>query len=240
MPSQQKSRPIRKIRRQKHTGRNLILGSFVLIILVGLSWYVYSSTLQSPNVTANKPVCPTETTPTGTGSVTGGVYAKLNTAQGLIEVQLFPNSAPKTVTNFVNLAQSGFYDNLVWHRIVPGFVIQTGDPVTRNGGGDRSLWGTCGSSQTVPLEIDPSLHNDVGYLGMARTSDPNSGTSQFYINLGNNTSSLDGKYTVFGKVISGMDAAFAIANISTYTSGQYKDQPVNPVYLTSVTISNSP
>ncbi len=234
MPSQQKSRPIRKVRRQKHTGRNLILGSLVLVILVGLSWYVYSST--------NKPGgCPTETPPSGTRSVTGDVYAKLNTAQGLIEVQLYASSAPKTVTNFVNLAQSGFYDNLVWHRIVQGFVIQTGDPVTRNAAGDRSLWGTCGSSQTVPLEIDPSLHNDVGYLGMARTSDPNSGTSQFYINLGNNTSSLDGKYTVFGKVISSMDAASTIANVQTYPqSSPYRDQPVNPIFLTSVTISNSP
>lgn len=71
---------------------------------------------------------------------------------------------------------------------------------------------------------------------MARTSDPNSGTSQFYINLANNTSSLDGKYTVFGQVINGMDAAFAIANIPVNA----QSQPINPVFLTSVTVSNSP
>jgi len=134
----------------------------------------------------------------------------------------------------VNLAKSGFYDNLVWHRIVKGFVIQTGDPNTRNGSGDRSSWGTRGSQQTVPLEIDSSLHNNAGYLGMARSSDPNSGSSQFYINLANNNS-LDQQYTVFGKVISGMDAALALGNVPVNSS----DQPINPVYLTSVTISTS-
>lgn len=167
------------------------------------------------------------------------VYAKLNTSYGLIEVELYQSKTPKTVANFVNLAKSGFYDNLVWHRIVEGFVIQTGDSNTRNVG-DRSTWGQGGSSQTVPLETDNSLRNDVAYLAMARKSgDLNSGTSQFYINLANN-SNLDGQYTVFGKVISGMDVAFAIASVPTYTEDPYKDQPVDPVFLTSVTISSNP
>ncbi len=163
------------------------------------------------------------------------MYAKINTSKGLIEVELYQKAAPKTVTNFVNLANSRFYDNLVWHRIVKGFVIQTGDPNTRNGGGDRSLWGTGGSSQTVPLEIDSSLHNNVGYLGMARSQDPNSGSSQFYINLADNNS-LDGQYTVFGKVISGMDYAFAIGDVPVNS----QSQSIDPVYVTSITISNSP
>lgn len=251
MPSPRKTRAIQRTRRRTHRGRNFILATLVLIILVGVSYYVYSTTTQSTPSAATKPgktgsggsgdltSCPTFATPSGAGTVTGDVYAKLNTAQGLMEAQLFANQAPKTVTNFVNLAQSGFYDNLVWHRIKQGFVIQTGDPISRNGG-NRSLWGKCGSSQTVPLETDPSLHNDVGYLGMARVrNDLNSGTSQFYINLVNNPS-LDGNYTVFGKVISGMDAAFAIGNVQVYNSGPYLEQPINPVYLTSVTISNSP
>lgn len=163
------------------------------------------------------------------------VYATLNTSNGTIVVELYRAQAPKTVNNLVSLAQSGFYSNLVWHRIVKGFVIQTGDPNTRNG--DRSTWGQGGSSQTVPLEIDPTLHNNIGYLGMARSSDPNSGSSQFYINLANNNS-LDGQYTVFGKVINsgGMTAAYAIAN----TPVNSQSQPINPVYLTSVTISAGP
>lgn len=163
------------------------------------------------------------------------VYAKLNTSHGPIEVELYQSKTPKTVTNFVSLAKSGFYDNLVWHRIVKGFVVQTGDPNTRNGGGDRSLWGTGGSSQTVPLGIDGSLHHYVGYLGMARSQDPNSGSSQFYINLADNAS-LDGQYTVFGKVIRGMDSALAIGNVPVNS----QSQPIDPVFLTSVTISSSP
>lgn len=163
------------------------------------------------------------------------VYATLVTPNGTMIVELYQAQAPKTVSNFVNLARSGFYSDLVWHRIVKGFVIQTGDPKTRGGGGDRSTWGTGGSSQTVPLEIDSSLHNNVGYLGMARSSDPNSGSSQFYINLANNNS-LDGQYTVFGKVISGMDSAYAIGNAPVNS----QSQPINPVFLTSVTISTSP
>ncbi len=166
---------------------------------------------------------------------TGVVYAKLNTSQGQVEVELYQSKTPKTVTNFVNLAKSGFYDNLVWHRIVKGFVIQTGDPNTRNIG-DRSTWGQGGSSQTVPLEIDSSLHNTVGYLGMARFGeDLNSGTSQFYINLADNSASLDGKYTVFGKVTGGMDIAYAIENVPVDS----QSQPIDPVFLTSVTISSS-
>jgi len=168
------------------------------------------------------------------------VYATLETTNGTIVVELYRAQAPKTVNNIVSLAQSGFYSNLVWHRIVQGFVIQTGDPTTLNGGGNRNTWGQGGSGQTVPLEIDPSLHNNVGYLGMARSSDVNSGSSQFYINLANNNS-LDGNYTVFGKVITGMDVANTVAKTQVYTdqTSPLYDQPIDPVYLISVTISTS-
>lgn len=166
------------------------------------------------------------------------VFATLLTSNGTITVELFQAQTPKTVANFVSLARAGFYKNLVWHRIVPGFVIQTGDPNTVNGTGTRSTWGQGGSSQTVPLEIDKSLHNNVGYLGMARSTDPNSGSSQFYINLANNNN-LDGNYTVFGKVLAnGMSIANAIASVPIYTNPQapYYDQPIQPVYLDSVRI----
>jgi cyclophilin family peptidyl-prolyl cis-trans isomerase len=184
-------------------------------------------------------------------SGSGIFYAQLSTSQGAIEVELYNNSAPKTVTNFINLAESGFYNNLVWHRIVAGFVIQTGDPNTRNGGGDRAMWGQGSSGQTVPLEINPNLHNYVGYLGMARGSDPNSGSSQFYINLANNTS-LDGQYTVFGKVISGMNVVTALGNLLVASKCEYSCQcdyrdmdtrePAYPsqAMLLSVTIIDAP
>lgn len=165
------------------------------------------------------------------------VYATLHTTNGTIVVELYRAQAPKTVSNFVNLANQRFYDNLVWHRIAKSPpVIQTGDPNTRYGNTSRSTWGTGGSSQTVPLEIDNSLHNNLGYLGMARSTDPNSGSSQFYINMANNNY-LDGQYTVFGRVIGPMTAANLIWNTPTYTSAPYQDQPINPVYLISVTIS---
>ena len=164
------------------------------------------------------------------------VFATLYTTNGTIVVELYQAQAPKTVANFVNLAQSGFYNNLTWHRIVQSnpAIIQTGDPNTRNGTGNRSTWGTGGSPQTVPLEIDSSLHNNFGYLGMARSQDLNSGSSQFYINMADNNA-LDGQYTVFGKVIGPMNAAIALWKAQVNSQGQ-------PIYayaalLTSVTIS---
>jgi len=208
---------IRKSRRQrKRRGRGYLLGTLALIIIVAVGWYVYASA-QSANAI---------------------VYAELNTSHGLIEVELYQKVAPRTVANFVRLAKEGFYDDLVWHRIATGFVIQTGDPLTKNGGGDRSAWGTGGSSQTVPLEIDGSLHNSASYLGMARGADRSSGSSQFYINLRDNTS-LDGDYTVFGRVTSGMDFARAIGNLPVDTPPD--GRPLDPLpFLISVTISNSP
>lgn len=173
---------------------------------------------------------------------TNPIYARVNTSMGNFEVELFPASAPKTVSNFVSLVESGFYDNLVWHRIesnVSPYVIQTGDPLTRCGLGDRSDWGEGGSNVTVPLEIDKSLHNYAGYLGMARGVANNSGTSQFYINIQNNTT-LDGRYTVFGKVVSGMSVVDELAAVQT--SSQYSEQPldVGQTMLLSITILNGP
>jgi cyclophilin family peptidyl-prolyl cis-trans isomerase len=215
---------VKKPRSAKRTGRRntYLVAAVVVVALVAVgSWYF----LAAPGTVK----CPDPSVMT-----TNLVYAKINTTMGSMEVELFQAAAPQTVANFVNLSKSGFYDNLVWHRIVAGFVIQTGDPLTRNGGGNRSLWGTGGSSKTVPLEICAPLHNDVSYLGMARGSDPNSGSSQFYINLKNNTS-LDGSYTVFGKVVTGMNVANDIAGVQVNSS----DQPVTPVYMTSVEILSS-
>ena len=215
MPSVQKRRIIEKTRKREKRGRIYLLLALALIIIVAVGVYAYASSQSPPKI----------------------VYAKLNTSKGLIEVELYQSQTPTTVTNFVNLAKSGFYNNLVWHRIHPGFVIQTGDPNSR-GGLNNSTWGTGGSSPTIPLEIDSSLHNYVGYLGMAHSTDPNSGSSQFYINLGDNSAALDGKYTVFGKVISGMDVANNIGNVPIYTPPD--GQPIALVFLTTVTISNTP
>src|SRR6266852_2085279 len=200
-----------------------IAAAAIVAIIAGAGLYIYIS--NQGTTTQGSTSCTTGTLVLGAPK---GTYAKINTSLGCIEVQLYPSAAPKTVANFVNLSRTGFYNNLVWHRIVAGFVIQTGDPNTKNGGGNRSLWGTGGSGKTVPLEINSTLHNDYGYLGMARSTDPNSGSSQFYINLANNTS-LNGQYTVFGKVISGIDVALAIGKVTVNST----NQPITPVFVTS-------
>jgi len=198
-------------------------GVVIAVVVAGAGWLYYEDYIYKPPP----------------------VYAVIGTTYGSIDVELFPACAPQTVANFVGLANSGFYNNLVWHRIVytstPKFVIQTGDPNTRNGvNSTRSTWGQGGSSQTVPLEWCGWLHNYAGYLGMARGSDPNSGTSQFYINLSNGTANLnlDPNYAVFGKVISGMSVVCQIAKVPVYTV-QYPDQPVTPVFMKNVTILSS-
>src|SRR3990167_4260754 len=123
--------------------------------------------------------------------------AVIETNRGTIKAELYTEKAPITTANFIGLAGSGFYNGLTFHRVEPGFVVQGGDPR-----GD----GTGGSGKTIPLEINPSLKHVKGALAMARTNDPNSATSQFYITLAP-TQFLDGNYAVFGKVVQGMEVA---------------------------------
>lgn len=235
---------VNKPRGRKRTSHRTAYLSMATIaaILIGGTGYLYA-TGGLPFLKSGTPCSPVTNPVTYTTlATTSPIYAKVNTSMGSFEVELFPASAPKTVSNFVSLAKSGFYDNLVWHRVEPGpppFVIQTGDPSTRCGLGDKSTWGTKGSNVTVPLEIDPTLHNLAGYLGMARGSANDSGTSQFYINLGNNTASLDGRYTVFGKVISNMSVVTAIGSVPVeLVQGQH--EPVTPVYVYGIAIVSRP
>ncbi len=225
-------------RRKQGVNKGVLAAVVVVLALAAVTgWYLYGPASANPSTS-------TSTSSSTSQTSASPVYAKIQTSLGTIEVQLFPNSTPKTVANFVSLAESGFYDNLVWHRIEPGFVIQTGDPNTRNGGGVRSQWGQGTSGTTIPFEDDPSLHNYAGYLGMASTGAGVGGSSQFYINLNDtNAASLDGKYAVFGKVIAGMDVVQALGSVpveyvGTYPNGQ--DEPVTPVYVTSITILSSP
>ena len=127
--------------------------------------------------------------------------ATFDTTKGVFTVQLFESQAPITTGNFIELASSGFYDGLTFHRYEPGFVVQGGDPRGN---------GTGGSDKTIKLEIHPDLkHDGPGVIAMARTSDPNSATSQFYFTL-RATPMLDGGYAVFGKVTEGMDNMLAL------------------------------
>ncbi len=124
-----------------------------------------------------------------------GRIVNIETNKGIIKFVLFEEKAPVTTKNFIDLAQSRFFDGLTFHRYVPGFVVQGGDPK-----GD----GTGGSPNTIPLEVNSALKHDEGAVGMARSQDPNSASSQFYFCLAP-AHQLDGSYAVFGKVIEGMD-----------------------------------
>ncbi|MGH7813232.1 MAG: peptidylprolyl isomerase [Candidatus Binataceae bacterium] len=129
-----------------------------------------------------------------------GHYAIIDSDRGEIVIELYPKVAPKTVANFEKLAKDGFYNGLTFHRVVPGFVVQGGDP-KGNGSG--------GPGYTVPAEIDPHEHHLRGTVAMARTGDEVNPTrassgSQFYICL-EPQPELDGQYTIFGGVIKGMD-----------------------------------
>ena len=123
--------------------------------------------------------------------------AVIETDKGIIKAELYTDKAPITTKNFIELAGSGFYNGLTFHRVEPGFVVQGGDPK-----GD----GTGGSEKNIQLEISQELKHVKGALGMARSQDPNSASSQFYITLAP-APFLDGNYAVFGKVIEGMEVA---------------------------------
>ncbi|KCZ70691.1 peptidyl-prolyl cis-trans isomerase (rotamase) - cyclophilin family [Candidatus Methanoperedens nitroreducens] len=124
----------------------------------------------------------------------------LETVKGTIKFELYEKEAPITTKNFIDLTQNGFYNGLTFHRVEPGFVIQGGDPK-----GD----GTGGSGKTIPLEIAPSLTHRKGAVGMARSQDPNSASSQFYICI-EDAKFLDKNYAVFGQVIEGQDVVAKI------------------------------
>ena len=139
---------------------------------------------------------------------------------GDIKLEFYPEHAPKTVENFRELANRGFYDGLIFHRIVPNFVIQGGDPNTRDLS-KRTRWGTGGPGWNIKAEFNKNKHSR-GTLSMARSQDPDSAGSQFFIVL-KDSNFLDGQYTVFGRVISGMDIVDKIASLKTDSN----DAPVD-------------
>jgi cyclophilin family peptidyl-prolyl cis-trans isomerase len=161
----------------------------------------------------------------GGGHKSANRIAVLETGKGTIRFQLHEDKAPITTANFIRLAKRGFYDGLIFHRVIDDFVIQTGDPLGTGMGG---------SEETIVLEINKNLTHTDGAVGMARSSNPNSASSQFYICDGPQHKSLDGKYAVFGQVIEGMDVVRAIAAVPTGAN----DKPLQDVVMTKVTIES--
>ena len=143
-----------------------------------------------------------------TAVVSAQEIAVIETKFGKIEVQFFKDKAPGHVKNFKDLAKKGFYDGTIFHRVIPGFMVQGGDPNTKSD--DRSNHGMGGPGYSIKAEFNDTPHKR-GILSMARSKDPNSAGSQFYIVV-KDSAFLDGQYTAFGKVLSGMAVADQIVN----------------------------
>jgi peptidyl-prolyl cis-trans isomerase B (cyclophilin B) len=135
--------------------------------------------------------------------------AIIETNLGTIVFKLLPDLAPETVRNFETLSRNGFYNGTLFHRVIPGFMIQGGDPNTKTG--NKSTWGTGGPGHTIKAEFSSRSHHR-GIVSMARSQDPNSAGSQFFI-VTTDSTFLDRQYTVFGEVIEGMDVADKIVSL---------------------------
>lgn len=152
--------------------------------------------------------------------------AILKTKFGEMEIVFFPDLAPKHVESFVKLAKSGFFNGTIFHRVIPGFMIQGGDPLTKDPS-NRSRYGTGGPGYTLPAEFSRVPH-EKGILSAARTADPNSAGSQFFIMV-DKAPHLDGQYTIFGEVVKGVEIADTIVN-------QPRDLRDNPLERIEMTI----
>ncbi len=157
--------------------------------------------------------------------------AELHTTAGEIDIRFFPDVAPNHVKNFLDLAKNGFYTGTKFHRVIPGFMIQGGDPNTIAGAPET--WGTGGSDNRLKAEFSSIPHRR-GIVSMARSNDPNSASSQFFIVVKDSTF-LDNNYTVFGQVTKGMDVADKIVSAPKGAN----DRPNNPTAITKIVIRDA-
>jgi len=158
---------------------------------------------------------------------------EVKTSQGTLTIELYQDKAPKTVENFLQYAKDGFFNGTVFHRVIPGFMIQ--------GGGFTPDMKQKETRAPIQNEATNGLKNETGTLAMARTSDPHSATAQFFINLNNNAfldhtapSDRGWGYAVFGKVVQGFDIVEKIAKTPTGRSGPFQDVPTTTVLMESV------
>ena len=143
----------------------------------------------------------------------------ITTNSGTFMIELFPEDAPNTVNNFLKLVESGYYDGVVFHRIIPKFMIQTGDPNTKDPMSDRSLWGQGGPGYTVDSEFN-TLQHDRGIVSMARGNHPDSAGSQFFI-VHRDSPHLDGEYTAFGRLVPGTGSILTLDTIASLETGEH-------------------
>lgn len=162
----------------------------------------------------------------------GNPMVVMSTSKGDVKIELYPDLAPITVKNFLSYAKDGFYDGTIFHRVIPGFMIQ--------GGGFTPDMKQKDTREPIKNEADNGLKNDKGTIAMARTNVVDSATSQFFINQADNDflnhGSRDFGYAVFGKVVEGIDVVDKIAAVRTGSTGMYQDVPEEPVVIESVRI----
>ena len=169
--------------------------------------------------------------PTDGATAEAAPKVRMKTSLGELVIELYPEKAPKTVENFLKYVDDGFYRDTIFHRVIPGFMIQ--------GGGFEASMSQKKTREAIALESRNGLKNDRGTIAMARTSIPDSATAQFFINTVNNNSlnypNPDGNgYAVFGTVIEGMDTVDKIAAVKTTRAGMHADVPAEPVIIESV------
>ncbi len=172
----------------------------------------------------------TESQESVTPVVVDDEVAVMETDKGTIILEFYPDLAPNHVARIKELVREEFYDGILFHRVIPGFVIQAGDPQTKDADFPRERMGTGGSGQTIDAEFNDRPHIR-GTWSMARAQAPNSGDSQFFICLGT-LPSLDGEYTVFGQVISGIGVVDDIVNAPR----DQRDNPDEPIKIVNMTI----
>lgn len=160
-----------------------------------------------------------------------GVRVRLETTAGTMTLELLPDVAPKHVENFVKLSRDGFYDGTRFHRVIPGFMIQGGCPNTKED--KQRSWGTGGPGWSVDAEFN-DMHHERGVLSMARSTDPNSAGSQFFVVHGE-AGFLDGQYTAFGRLVDGFDVLDEIVKGETVPGGE-GSTPVSPVAINTAVV----
>ncbi len=148
-----------------------------------------------------------------------------------IKLELYPEHAPITVANFTKLVNEHFYDGIIFHRVIKGFMIQGGDPTgTGTGGSKEHIKG-----EFLSNGVNNTLKHTRGVISMARTSDPDSASSQFFI-MHQDAPHLDGQYAAFGKVVEGMDVVDEIASCKTVNNFFYRDRPADEQRIKTITI----
>jgi peptidyl-prolyl cis-trans isomerase B (cyclophilin B) len=187
-----------------------MMDSIAVIGWLGLGLIILQGVLSTAAAQTDKPAVP---------------KAVIETKFGTMEVMFFPDKAPKHVESFIKLAQSGFYNGTIFHRVIPGFVIQGGDPLTKDKD-NTAGYGTGGPGYTLKAEFNDRRHVR-GILSMARSQNPDSAGSQFFIVVAD-APNLDNKYTVFGQVVKGLDVADKIVS----QPRDQRDRPLERIEMT--------